>query len=187
MPLRRARQPPPVESREEFRAVGRVERPWGLRGDLKVLPLTDFSERFAVGARLFLAGEERAVVAGRWQKGRVYLRLAGIESEAAAEALRGELLEVRESDRAVLAEGEYYLDEIVGCAVRGETGEAIGIVREVLQPGANDVYVVARRGQRDLLLPAIADVVRRVDIERKEITVDLPEGLDPDAPAAASH
>lgn len=187
MPLRRARRPPPVESREGFRAVGRVERPWGLRGDLKIFPLTDFPERFAAGARLFLAGEEREVVAGRWQKGRVYLRLAGIEGPEAAEAFRGELLEVRESDRAALADGEYYLDEIVGCAVVSETGEAIGVVREVLQPGANDVYVVTRRGRHDLLVPAIKDVVRRVDPTRKEITVDLPAGLDPDTPTVASH
>ena len=187
MPLRHGRRPPPAESREEFRAVGRVERPWGLRGDLKVFPLTDFPERFAAGARLFLAGEEREVVAGRWQKGRVYLRLAGIESAEAAEAVRGELLEVQESDRAALPEGAYYLDEIVGCAVVSETGAAIGVVREVLQPGANDVYVVARPGQRDLLVPAIADVVRRVDMARKEITVDLPAGLDPETPVAATH
>ncbi len=181
MPLRNARRRWIVEPRAGFRAVGRVERPWSLHGDLKVEPLTDFPKRFEAGARLYLDGAPRTVVASRWQKGRVYLRLEGIESIEAAEPMRGELLEVPETERPAFQTGEYLVDEIVGCAVRTAEGDDLGAVLEVLHPGANDVYVVKRPGKRDLLVPAITDVVREVDIAAKAIVVDLPEGLDPES------
>lgn len=180
MPLRAARRRTGPQTREGFRAVGRVERPWGLRGHLKVLPLTDFPERFAPGARVFLNGQARTVVSARWQKGRVYLEIHGVSDEAAADALRGLLLEVPEAERAPLAADEFYLDEIEGCRVYDRDGDLLGTVREVLRPGANDVYVVARPGQRDLLLPAIHEVIVEVDVERRRLVVELLEGLDPE-------
>lgn len=171
------------EAREGYRAIGRVERPWGLRGDIKVFPLTDFPERFDPGARVYVRGEERRVQHSRWQKGRVFVALEGVERVEAAEALRGELLEVPAETSAALTAGEYYIDEVEGCAVVSVAGESLGTVREVLQPGANDVYVVARPGQRDLLVPALRDVVVSMDLTLQRITVDLPEGLDRDAAA----
>ena len=167
--------------REGFRAIGRVERPWGRGGVLKVLPLTDFPERLTVGARFFLGGQARIVRHSRWQRGRVYLHIEGIEQVEQAEALRGELLEIPEEERPTFVEGQYYVDEIEGCTVRSSAGEVLGCVREVLQPGANDVFIVGRPGKRDLLIPAIRTVVLEVDLEERTLTVDLPEGLDPDA------
>ena len=182
MPLRAAKRPRPfVQPREGYRAVGRVERPWGLRGHVKVLPLTDFPERLAVGARVFIAGTPREVVDSRWQKGRAYVLMQGIADTEAAEALRGALLEIPDDEHPHFAADEFYVDDIEGCAVRTLTGELLGTVREVLQPGANDVYVVSRPGKRDLLIPAVRDVVRRVDPKARTVTVDLPDGLDPDA------
>ncbi len=181
MPLRAAGKRPRPEARDGFRAVGRVERSWGLRGHLKVLPLTDFPERFAAGKRLFLRGEPRHVLDCRWRKGRVYLHVEGVEDVAEAESLRGELLEVPDDDRPELAEDEYFIDEIEGCTVRTESGEILGSVREVLQAGANDVYVVARAGRRDLLIPAIHEVVREVNLDQRVLLVSLIDGLDPDA------
>ena len=181
MPLRGARRPRMPEPREGFRAIGRVERPWGLLGEIKVLPLTDFPERFDPGARLFVGAAQRRVLRSRWQKGRVFLALEGVERVEAAESLRGELLEVPADDTPAFAEGEYYIDELEGCEVVTGAGESLGTLREVLQPGANDVYVVARPGQRDLLVPALRDVVVSVDVASKRITVELPEGLDREA------
>jgi 16S rRNA processing protein RimM len=170
------------EPREGFRAVGRVERPWGLRGEIKVLPLTDFPERFTPQAQLYVAREQRRVLRSRWQKGRVFLALDGVERVEAAETLRGELLEVAADDVPDFADGEYYLDDVEGCEVFTDTGESLGRVREVLQPGSNDVYVVHRPGRRDLLVPAVREVVLSVDVESKRITVDLPDGLDGSSP-----
>ena len=173
MPLRGARRPALPQPREGFRAVGRVERPWGLRGEIKVLPLTDFPERFDAGARVFVRGEGRRVQHSRWQKGRVFVALSGVEGVAAAEALRGALLEIPDAETPQFAEGEYYIDQIEGCEVVSLSGAALGRVREVLQPGANDVYVVRRSSQPDLLIPALREIVVAVDVEARRITVDL--------------
>lgn len=180
MPLRSARRSTPTAAREGFRAIGRVERPWGLRGHAKILPLTDFPERFAVGSRVYLTGQPRIVLECRWQKGRAYLRLEGVDRVEEVEAVRGELLEVPVDDVPEFAEDEYYIDDIVGCRVRGHDGKDLGVIREVLQPGANDVYVVERPGRRDLLIPAISDVVLDVDVEERTVTVELLPGLDPE-------
>ena len=185
MPLRGARRPS-ARARDGFRAVGRVERPWGLRGDLKIFPLTDFPQRFDPGARVYAGGVARRVLRSRWQKGRIFVGLEGVERPEQAEALRGALLEIPEDDTPDFAEGEYYVDAIEGCSVRDVEGEAIGTVREVLQPGANDVYVVARSGKDDLLVPAVRDVVVAVDVSARMLTVDLPPGLDSEAAGAAA-
>ena len=158
--------------------MGRIERPWGLRGDVKVLPLTDYPQRFDVGAEVYADGAPHRVLRSRWQKGRVYLALAGVEGADQAEALRGLLVEIPAEASPAFAEGEYYLDEIEGCRVMDVAGGEVGMVREVLQPGANDVYVVARTGRRDLLVPALRGVVVAVDVAASTITVDLPLGLD---------
>ena len=159
-----------------------VERPRGLGGEFKALPLTDFPQRFDPGARIFIAQQPRTVQRALWHKGRVYLRCRGVDSREAAEALRGELIEVPAGERPPGArpdDGFWYLDEIEGLQVRTADGDELGAVREVLQTGANDVYVVARDDRPDLLIPALKDVIRSIDLDAAQITVDLPDGLDP--------
>lgn len=185
MPLRGARRRFLPQPREGFRAIGRVERPFGLKGEIKILPLTDFPERFKADARVFIQGAPRRVRSSRWQKGRVYVFLDGVGHVNAAEALRGALVEIPEDDLPAFAEGEYYIDQIEGCEVVTGEGASLGKVREVLTPGANDVYVVSRAGEKDLLVPALRDVVRLVDVEARRITVELPPGLGDVAAAGA--
>ena len=165
--------------RDGFRAVGLVERPRGLKGELKARPLTDFPERFAPGARVFIAGEARTVVSSLWQKKGVFFFVEGVASVEAAEALRGELIEVPEGERPRTEEPFWYLEEIEGLTVVDEAGAVLGVVREVLQTGANDVYVVARDAGRDLLVPALKDVVLEIDVAGGRMVVDLPDGLLP--------
>ena len=148
MPLRGARRPPVPQPREGFRAIGRVERPFGLRGEIKILPLTDFPERFAADARVFVRGQERRVRSSRWQKGRVFVALAGVGHVNAAEALRGALVEVPESDLPDFAEGEYYIDQIEGCAVVDGDGGVVGTIREVLTPARTMCMWWRDRGRR---------------------------------------
>ncbi len=181
MPLRavkRRRTPP--SAREGFRAVGLILRPRGLHGELKVQSLTDFPERFDVGASLYLDGEPRAILASRCEAETAHIQIEGVTNRAEADRLRGMLLEVPESDRADLEEGEFYLDELEGCAVVDEAGASLGTLHEVLQPGANDVYVVTREGRSDLLLPAIRGVVLEIRIADRSVVVDVPPGLDRD-------
>ena len=95
-----------------------------------------------------------------------------------AEQLKGGDLKVTAAQQDDLAEGNYYYRDIVGLQVETQEGRVLGKITEIMTPGANDVWVVARDGQDDLLLPAIKDVVKRVDLENHRVIVDLLEGLE---------
>ncbi len=156
--------------------MGWVAGPFGVRGDLKVQPLTDFPERFQRGAALWMRRRRCEVQRSRWARGFVYLGLIGIDSREAAEELRGALLEVPEADLTPLPEGQYYRFQVIGLEVRTTEGRSLGRVAEILSTGANDVYIV-RGGPRELLIPAIEDVVKEVDIEGGRLVVEPPEEL----------
>jgi len=158
--------------------VGRVLGPWGLRGDVKVESLTDFPQRFAAGGRLCAGGATYVGERSRWQRGHVVLKLAGIDSATAADALRDRLLEVPEDELHPLGEGEYYHFQILGLEVLTTSGENLGRVEQIISTGSNDVFVV--RGPRgEVLIPALADVVKSVDPAAGRIEVEVVEGLLP--------
>jgi len=149
----------------------------GVRGELKVQPLTDFPERFDPGESFWLDGAERTIERSRWQKGTVVLKVAGLDTRDQAEALRGHELQIAEPEDLPEDEGVYYQHDIVGLKVEDTAGEALGRVTDVLGTGANDVFVV--RGPRgEILLPAVEDVVREVDIAGGRLVVELLPGLE---------
>ncbi len=171
------------EPRPGYVAVGRVARPWGLHGDVKVVPLSDFPDRFAAGAQLTVGGVERTVERSRSQRGDLFLKLSGIDDPDEAEALRGLLLEVPEAELHALPEGDYYHFQLQGLTVRTTAGESLGEVVEVLEPGGNPVLVV-RGGRGEVLIPFIEDVIRRVELDARAVEVELMEGMLPDERAA---
>lgn len=159
-------------------AIGRVGAPWGVRGAVKVVPLADSRELFAPGQGVTVAGQRRVIASARWQKGLVYLRLSGTDDRESAEALRGRLLAVAESELEPLPEGHYYRFQLIGLAVISTDGEELGRLTDVLSTGANDVYVV--RGDRgEVLLPATDEVVREIDLEAGRMLVEALPGLLP--------
>ena len=158
--------------------VGRIVGPWGLRGDLKVESLTDFPQRFAPGSSVCLGGVAHVIERCRWQRGRAIVKLVGVDSATAAEALRHCLLEVPEDDLRPLGEGEYYHFQILGLEVRTTAGEVLGRVEQIISTGSNDVLVV--RGPRgEVLIPAVDDVVKSMDPAAGRIEVEAVEGLLP--------
>jgi 16S rRNA processing protein RimM len=161
-------------------AVGRILGPWGLRGDLRVEPLTDFPERFEPGCSLYVEGVAYVIERCRWHKGKVHIKLSGIDSVAAAEALRQRFLEVPEKDLKPLSEGEYYQFQILGLEVRTTEGEPLGKVTQILSTGSNDVFVVRGEGG-ELLIPALDDVIKAIDLDEGRMEVELVEGLLPPA------
>jgi 16S rRNA processing protein RimM len=161
-------------------AVGRILGPWGLQGDLKVEPLTDFPERFAVGCSLYVDGVAHSIERCRWRKGKVYIKLSGIDSATAAEALRQRFLEVPEEELKPLSEGEYYQFQILGLEVRTTEGQRLGKVSQILSTGGSDVFVV--HGEvGELLIPSVDDVIRAIDLDGGWMEVELVEGLLPPA------
>jgi len=164
-------------------AVGQIIGAHGLYGELKVEVYTDFPERFTPGARLLLGEdlETMTVESAPPHKSNLLIRLAEIEDRTAAEDLRGLWLYVPEAEASALEEGAYWIHDIVGLRVITTEGQEIGTITDVFATGANDIYVVrphpgVNQG-RELLLPAIEDVVDRVDLEQRTMVIRLLDGL----------
>lgn len=170
----------------EFYHVGKIVNTHGIKGEVKVVATTDFPEtRFQKGAKLVIMGKTNVpvtVTASRVHKGTMLLTFEGYNDINEVLPFKGQLLGVAEADmdQAELQDDEYFYKDIIGMTVQTEDGTEVGTVSEILSPGANDVWVVKRRGKQDLLLPYIASVVLRVDVPNKLTVVDIPEGLDPD-------
>jgi 16S rRNA processing protein RimM len=160
-------------------AVGRILGPHGLRGEVKVQPLTGHMAHFAKGRRLWTGDCEHEVESSRHQKDSVLLKLADLTSIKAAEALRNSLISLPESELAQLPEDEYYTYQLIGLDVYATDGAGLGKVTGLIPTGSNDVYVV--EGSRgEVLLPAIDDVVLEVDIPNRRMVVSLMEGMLPE-------
>jgi 16S rRNA processing protein RimM len=166
-----------------YLAVGQIVGAHGLTGELRVEAYSDFPERFAPDSVLYL-GEELepvTVTAVRPHKANLLLRLEEVDDRNAAEDVRGLWLYVPETEAAALEEGQYWIHDIIGLQVVTDAGQVIGKITDVMATGANDVYVVhpadGVNGGRDVLLPAIEDVVARVDIEQGIMVIHLLEGL----------
>jgi 16S rRNA processing protein RimM len=165
--------------------VGRITTAHGIRGEVKVEPLTDFPERFERGSRLWLDGVPHDVERGRWQGRNVILKLTGVDGRTQAEALAGKELLAPEAMQ-IEDEDVYYLHDIIGLSVEDSSGEKLGQLIDVFSTGANDVYVV-RGEQGELLLPALDDVVLDVDPKAGRIVVEVPDGIEFAKPGAPKN
>lgn len=164
--------------------VGKIVNTQGLQGELRVLSVTDFAdERFKKGNQLSIFSEQDEylldveVASHRKQKNFDIVKFKGLYHINDVEKYKGTVLKVAETNLSELAEDEFYYHEIIGLDVY-EDEVFIGKISEILQPGANDVWVVKRQGKKDLLLPYIPPVVLNVDVEGKRVDVSLMEGLD---------
>ena len=162
-----------------YLAVARVVSPHGLQGEVRCQLLTDFPERFTSTRELFAdSGQRRlSVERARLQRGGVILKLAGFDSRSAIEPLIGKELLIPDSEAVRLPTDTYFWHQIVGLRVQTVAGEELGTVREILRTGANDVYVVKGEKAREVLIPAVADVVLEIDLERGVILIEPMEGL----------
>ncbi|CAM3021674.1 16S rRNA-processing protein [Streptococcus acidominimus] len=164
--------------------VGKIVNTQGLQGELRVLSVTDFAdERFKKGSQLSIFSKQDEhlldveVASHRKQKNFDIVKFKGLYHINDVEKYKGTVLKVAETNLSELAEDEFYYHEIIGLDVY-EDEVFIGKISEILQPGANDVWVVKRQGKKDLLLPYIPPVVLNVDVEGKRVDVSLMEGLD---------
>ena len=164
--------------------VGKIVNTQGLQGEMRVLSVTDFAEeRFKKGNILALFDKKDQFVmdveiaSHRKVKNFDIIKFKGMYHINDIEKFRDFTLKVREEDLTDLEDGEFYYHEIIGLEVY-ENDILLGRIKEILQPGANDVWVVKRKGKRDLLLPYIPTVVLGIDIEQGRVDVEIPEGLD---------
>ncbi len=159
-------------------AVGRIRGVHGIRGELKVEVLTDFVQRFSPGSNLLVEGEvtDREVSSARPHKGYLLVQFVGLDDRSEAEKFQGLHLLVPRDSAEVLPEDEYYTDELVGLQVITTNGVDLGKLTDVWWTSANEVYVV-HGPFGEVLLPAIAEVVQRVDLQNGEMLVKLLPGL----------
>lgn len=165
---------------EEYITVGEIVGTHGYRGAVRLIPHTDFPERFKELGEItvLLRGRRRvfAIEDSFVHRRFVILKLRGVDSMDAARELRGGLLQITRDRVRPLPPGHYYLFQIIGLDVYEVGGEYLGRVVDVIKTGANDVYVV-RGGKGEILIPALKNVVREVDPGRGRMTVALPPGL----------
>jgi 16S rRNA processing protein RimM len=166
----------------DFLEIGKIVKAQGLKGRVKVLSYLES------GAEMLQSLDEVIISQGKDKRvsyalenfqirGKCfYLDMEGIENIDQAEALLGSLVLVPAAKMGALPEGEYYWQQLIGLEVITEAGTLIGTLAEIFPTGSNDVFV-CRGGAREILLPAIADVVLTVDLEKKIMVVRLPEGL----------
>lgn len=161
--------------------IGEIVNTHGVKGDVKVYPYTDDITRFDRLSQVILRdkkGFEKTVKINsvKYFKGMVIMHLAGTESMNDAEKLRGYGLFVGREDAIPLKENEYYIADLIGLPVKTEHGEELGTLRDVMETGANDVYVV-RKKEEELLIPAIKECILDVDLKKREMTVHLMDGM----------
>ncbi len=159
-------------------AVGRIIRGHGNDGTLRVQSLSDNPSRFQVGNNLTVAGRSRAITGFRELPGGYgLLRLDGLESADAVRSLAGQWLVAPVDLTPDLPPGEYYHYQLVGLEVVTDQAERLGTLQEVLITGSNDVYVVTSGGGREILIPAVTQVVKEVDLSAGRMLVHLIDGL----------
>ena len=169
----------PAAGEPAFLAVGKVRRPHGVAGDVLVEIFTDFPERLKVKATVY-AGEKRfplTILRQRFHNDGALLAFDGFTTPEQVGRFRNQILYIKRTEAAELPEGEFYFHELLGLSVTDDTGVSLGKVTEIIETGANDVYVVTNDSGRELLLPAIAEVVLDVDLISKSMKVHLLPGL----------
>jgi 16S rRNA processing protein RimM len=156
--------------------IGKIVAPHGVRGDVRVIPLTDFPQRFNGLKKVLLEdGKALTVEESRPNKQQFLLKFRGYDDRDKVEPLRGKLLKVTREELTELPEGHYYTFDIIGLDVFDESGVFIGVVKDILATGANDVYIAEKENAQPILIPAIKDVVKAIDLAGKRIIVKLQE------------
>jgi 16S rRNA processing protein RimM len=164
----------------EYLNIGQIVNTHGIRGEVKVYPLTDDASRFDKLKEVFI--EEKGelskyqVESAKHLKNTVILKLKGVETMNDAERLRQQYIKVGRWDAVRLPKDSFFICDLIESEVYDIHGEFLGKLRDVFQTGSNDVYVV-KDDTREILIPALKSVVKEINLQNKKIIVDLPEGL----------
>jgi 16S rRNA processing protein RimM len=161
--------------------IGYVRKAQGVRGELKVEPVSSDLERYNHLDTIHIKSEninktypvERVRISDRY----VFLKISGIDTRDDAEVLSGAEILIGEEHLLKPSAGEYFIHDLVGCLVYSEEGSLLGQLQEVVQLTSNDIWIIKDEMKREILIPAIKDVIRQVDVSNKEITIHVIEGL----------
>ncbi|MBF0371542.1 MAG: 16S rRNA processing protein RimM [Magnetococcales bacterium] len=168
--------------KERWLAIGRLEGAFGVRGEIRIRPLTDVPEAILNCPPCCLGRhetklQESEILSARPHSRGFLVQMKGVDNREAARALSGTFLWIKRSDLPDPGTDSDYWDDLIGCRVQTESGEEIGSVHHLLETGANDVLVVRSPGKPEKLIPYTQEVVQEVDTENKRLTVRLLPGM----------
>lgn len=166
---------------EQYLQVGVIASTHGVRGEVKVFPTTDDVRRFKKLKEVILEGKKEnknlEIEQVKFFKNMVILKFKGIDSINDVEKYKGCALLVTRKNAVKLKPGEYFICDLIGLEVSDDQGNFLGTLTEVIQTGANDVYVVKMKNQKEVLIPNIKDCIIEISLEKNTMTVHLLEGL----------
>lgn len=162
-----------------FVVIGKFRKPHGIRGEIRMTVLTDFPDLIEIGQTVYVGENHQAykIKNTRWHGGDLLVSLEELPDRTAVEIFRNITVYMKSDDIPAPAEGEYYLHQLVGIDVVTDQGENLGVIREVILTGANDVYLVDSPQGREILLPATEEVVLDIDLDAGTILVHILPGL----------
>jgi 16S rRNA processing protein RimM len=169
----------PTKGEPDYLIVGYLRRAHGVRGEMVMEIHTDFPERLKPETKVFVGKDYQpmTIATARNHSEGLLIKLNGIDAPEEAARYRNQLVYVTAADRPPLPKGQFYVHELIGFEVVDEEDGLIGKLTEILQTGANDVYVVTRPDASEVLLPVIPSVVLEIDADRRLIRVHLLDGL----------
>lgn len=161
--------------------IGQIVNTFGIKGYVKVVPYVDDIERYNELKKVYVKTKneikEYEVEDVKYQKSMVLLKLKGVERVEEAEKLRNSFLEVDRENAIELEEGEYFIADLIGIPVITEEGKELGKLEDIYNRGSSDIYVVKDELGKQILLPAIEEVIKEINIEDNKIVVHIIEGL----------
>lgn len=164
----------------EYLSVGQIVNVHGFKGEVKVYPLSNDIERFKQLKQVYVEkGEELnsyEVQSIKYLKNTVVLKLKGVDTEEQANSLRNCYVKVERQKAVKLPKDNFFICDLIECEVHDINGVLLGTIIDVMQTGSNDVFVV-KKGNKEILIPALKSIVKEVNIEDRKIKVELPEGL----------
>lgn len=165
----------------EYFEIGQIVNTFGIKGMVKVKPFTDDITRFDDLKKVYIENKNKTkqyeIEEVKYHKEMVLIKFKGINTIEEAEELRNSYLKIDREDGVELEENSYYIVDLIGLEVYTDEGKLLGTLEDIFNTGSNDIYVVKDSLGKQVLLPAIADVIKKVDLENKKIEVHLIKGL----------
>ena len=165
----------------DYLELGQIVNTFGIKGMVKVKPFTDDIEQFEQLQTIYIkknnSKKEYEIEEAKNHKNMILLKIKGIETLEEAETLRNSYVIISRDQAKELEEGTYYIVDMIGLEVYTEEGEKLGILEDIFNTGSNDIYEVKDESGKQILLPAIDEVIKKIDMENKKITVHLIKGL----------
>ena len=166
---------------EEYLEIGQIVNTFGIKGQVKVVPFTDDITQFDTLKQIYIEKRKNLelfeIEKSNYHKNMIILKLKGIDTPEQAESLRNCYIKINRKDARKLPEGTYFIVDLIGLDVYTDEEKLLGTLEDIYNAGSSDIHVVRTSEGKQILLPAIKDVIKKVDIENKKVIVHIIEGL----------